>query len=65
MAELPYAAVGDEPDAATHRVFTQALGSLAPNTLVVGVDATGACCSSTSSCPPTIRRPSAKPLPEP
>ena len=38
MAEVPYAAVADDPDAAAHRVFTQALGSLAPNTIVVDVD---------------------------
>jgi multisubunit Na+/H+ antiporter MnhE subunit len=38
LAEVPYAAVGDTPDDATHRAFTQALGSLAPNTIVVGVD---------------------------
>jgi multisubunit Na+/H+ antiporter MnhE subunit len=38
LVELPYAAVADDPDAAAHRVFTQALGSLAPNTIVVAVD---------------------------
>jgi multisubunit Na+/H+ antiporter MnhE subunit len=38
FAEVPYTAVGDDPRAAAHRVLTQALGSIAPNTLVVGVD---------------------------
>jgi multisubunit Na+/H+ antiporter MnhE subunit len=38
LVELPYAAVADEPGPAAHRVLTQALGSLAPNTIVVGVD---------------------------
>jgi multisubunit Na+/H+ antiporter MnhE subunit len=39
LAAVPYAAVGDDPRDAAHRVFTQALGSLAPNTLVVAIDA--------------------------
>ena len=39
IVEVPYTAVGLEPEATAHRVFTQALGSLGPNTLVVGVDA--------------------------
>jgi len=38
LVELPYAAVEDEPGPAAHRVLTQALGTLAPNTIVVGVD---------------------------
>jgi multisubunit Na+/H+ antiporter MnhE subunit len=38
LVEVPYAAVADEPGPAAHRVLTQALGSLAPNTVVVGVD---------------------------
>jgi multisubunit Na+/H+ antiporter MnhE subunit len=38
LVEVPYDAVGEDPEAAAHRVLTQALGSLAPNTLVVGVD---------------------------
>jgi multisubunit Na+/H+ antiporter MnhE subunit len=38
FAEVPYAAVGTDPRAAAHRVLTQALGSLAPNTIVVVVD---------------------------
>jgi multisubunit Na+/H+ antiporter MnhE subunit len=39
IVEVPYTAVELEPEATAHRVFTQALGSLGPNTLVVGVDA--------------------------
>jgi multisubunit Na+/H+ antiporter MnhE subunit len=35
---VPYTAVADDPGDAAHRVFTEALGSLAPNTLVVGID---------------------------
>jgi multisubunit Na+/H+ antiporter MnhE subunit len=38
LVELPYAAVAQEPRAAAHRVFTETLGSLAPNTIVVGID---------------------------
>jgi multisubunit Na+/H+ antiporter MnhE subunit len=38
LVEVPYAAVGDDPRAAAHRVLTQTLGSLGPNTFVVGVD---------------------------
>jgi multisubunit Na+/H+ antiporter MnhE subunit len=38
LVEVPYTAVADTPRAAAHRVFTEALGSLAPNTIVVGVD---------------------------
>jgi multisubunit Na+/H+ antiporter MnhE subunit len=38
LVEVPYTAVGDDPTDAAHRAFTQALGSLAPNTVVVGID---------------------------
>ena len=38
LTEVPYAAVGEEPREAAHRVLTQALGSLGPNTIVVDVD---------------------------
>ena len=38
LVELPYAAVADEPRAAAHRVLTETLGTLAPNTIVVDVD---------------------------
>jgi len=38
LVEVPYAAVGDDADDVAHRVFTEALGSLAPNMLVVDID---------------------------
>jgi multisubunit Na+/H+ antiporter MnhE subunit len=38
LAEVPYTAVGEDPYDAAHRVFTEALGSLAPNTLVVDIE---------------------------
>jgi multisubunit Na+/H+ antiporter MnhE subunit len=38
LVEVPYAAVGDAPRDAAHRVLTEALGSLGPNTLVVAID---------------------------
>jgi multisubunit Na+/H+ antiporter MnhE subunit len=38
LIAVPYAAVGDGPHDAAHRVFTEALGSLAPNTFVVAID---------------------------
>jgi multisubunit Na+/H+ antiporter MnhE subunit len=38
LAEVPYAAVSEEPRETAHRVLTQALGSLGPNTIVVDVD---------------------------
>jgi multisubunit Na+/H+ antiporter MnhE subunit len=38
IARVTYTAVSDTPEDAAHRVFTQALGSLAPNTLVVEID---------------------------
>jgi hypothetical protein len=36
---VPYDAVGHDPTAAAHRVLTEVIGSVAPNTIVVGVDA--------------------------
>jgi multisubunit Na+/H+ antiporter MnhE subunit len=65
MAELPYAAVAVDPEAATHRVFTQALGSLAPNTLVVGVDADRRVLLVHQLVPTADPAAEAKPLPEP
>ena len=65
MAEVPYAAVAEEPDAATHRVFTQALGSLAPNTLVVGIDADRRVLLVHQLVPTGDPAVEAKPLPEP
>jgi multisubunit Na+/H+ antiporter MnhE subunit len=38
LVEVPYAHHGDDGDDAAHRAFTQALGSLAPNTIVVEID---------------------------
>ncbi len=35
---LPFAATGDDPEQAALRVLTAALGSLGPNTVVVGID---------------------------
>lgn len=65
MAEVPYAAVAEEPGAATHRAFTQALGSLAPNTLVVGVDAHRRVLLVHQLVPTDDPAADAKPLPEP
>jgi multisubunit Na+/H+ antiporter MnhE subunit len=39
LQEVPFAAGGDDPRAAAHRVLAVAAGSLAPNTIVVDVDA--------------------------
>ena len=39
LVEVPYTAVGDDPSDTAHRVFTEALGSLAANTLVVDIEA--------------------------
>jgi multisubunit Na+/H+ antiporter MnhE subunit len=38
LVELPFAAVGDDPEEAAYRVLTQVLGSMAPNTMVAAVD---------------------------
>lgn len=38
IVEVPYHHMGDDPEDAAHRALTQALGSLAPNTLVVDID---------------------------
>jgi multisubunit Na+/H+ antiporter MnhE subunit len=38
LVEVPYGAVADDPTAAAHRALTQALGTFAPNTIVVDVD---------------------------
>src|SRR4051812_6973379 len=38
LGEVPFAAVGDDARDASYRVFTETLGTLAPNTIVVGVD---------------------------
>jgi multisubunit Na+/H+ antiporter MnhE subunit len=38
LVEVPYGAVGDDPEAAAHRALTEALGSFSPNGIVVDVD---------------------------
>jgi multisubunit Na+/H+ antiporter MnhE subunit len=65
LAEVPYAAVGDTPDAAAHRVFTQALGSLAPNTIVVDVDRDRGVLLVHQLVPTGDPAADAKPLPDP
>jgi hypothetical protein len=39
LVRVPYEALGHDAESAAHRVLTQALGSVAPNTVVLGVDA--------------------------
>jgi len=65
LVEVPYPAVGDDPRAAAHRVFTEALGSLAPNTLVVGVDHERRVLLVHQLVPTDDPAADAKPLPEP
>ena len=66
LVEVPYAAVaGDDPGAAAHRVFTEVLGSLAPNTLVVGVDRDRRVLLVHQLVPTDDPAADAKPLPEP
>jgi len=65
MAELPYAAVGDDPESAAHRVFTEALGSLAPNTMVVQIDRERRTLLVHQLVPTPDPAAQAKPLPEP
>ena len=38
LVETPFAALGETPEDATERAFAEALGSLAPNAIVVAVD---------------------------
>ena len=38
LIEVPFAPVGDDPETTAFRVLTEALGSTAPNTVVVEVD---------------------------
>jgi multisubunit Na+/H+ antiporter MnhE subunit len=38
LVEVPYAAVGSDPRSTAHRALTQAFGSAAPNSIVVGID---------------------------
>jgi multisubunit Na+/H+ antiporter MnhE subunit len=65
LIELPYGAVADTPEAATHRAFTEALGSLAPNTLVVDIDRDRHVLIVHQLVPTADPAAEAKPLPEP
>jgi multisubunit Na+/H+ antiporter MnhE subunit len=66
LVEVPYTAVAvDDPDAATHRVFTEALGSLAPNTLIVDVDRERRVLLVHQLVPTDDPAAEAKPLPDP
>jgi multisubunit Na+/H+ antiporter MnhE subunit len=65
LVELPYDAVADTPEAAAHRAFTQALGSLGPNTIVVDVDRDRRVLSVHQLVPTADPAAEAKPLPEP
>jgi multisubunit Na+/H+ antiporter MnhE subunit len=65
LAEVPYAAVADDPRAAAHRVFTQSVGSLAPNTLVVDIDRENGTMLVHQLVPSGDPAADAKPLPDP
>jgi multisubunit Na+/H+ antiporter MnhE subunit len=65
LVEVPYTAVADDPDDAAHRVFTQALGSLAPNTLIVDVDRARRVLLVHQLVPTDDPAAEAKPLPDP
>jgi hypothetical protein len=65
LAEVQYTAVADTPDDAAHRVFTQALGSLAPNTLVVEIDRDRRVMLVHQLVPTDDPAADAKPLPDP
>jgi multisubunit Na+/H+ antiporter MnhE subunit len=65
IVEVPYGAVGDSSDDATHRAFTQALGSLAPNTVVVVIDRDRRVMLVHQLVPTDDPAANAKPLPEP
>jgi len=64
LIELPYGAVADEPEAAAHRVLTQTLGSLAPNSVVVAIDRDRRTVL-VHQLAPTADPAAARPLPEP
>ena len=65
LVEVPYTAVADDPDAAAHRVFTEALGSLAPNTLIVDIDRERRVLLVHQLVPSDDPAADAKPLPDP
>ena len=66
LVEVPYEAVAeDDPEAAAHRALTEALGSFAPNTLVVGIDRERRTLLVHELVPTDDPAAGAKPLPEP
>ena len=65
LVEVPYGAVGDEPEQAAHRVLTEALGSFAPNSIVVDVDTQRRTLLVHELVPTDDPAAGAKPLPEP
>ena len=65
LVEVPYAAVSDDPEAVAHRVFTEALGSIAPNTIVVDIDLERRVVLVHELVPTDDPAARAKPLPEP
>lgn len=66
LVEVPYEAVAeDDPEAAAHRVLTEALGSFAPNTLVVRIDRERRTLLVHELVPTDDPAAGAKPLPEP
>jgi hypothetical protein len=38
MVAMPFGFAGDDPDARAHRAAAAGLGSIAPNSIVVGID---------------------------
>jgi multisubunit Na+/H+ antiporter MnhE subunit len=65
MVELPYSAVGEDPEQGAHRVLTATLGSLAPNTIVVAIDEERRTMLVHQLVPAGDPAADAKPLPEP
>jgi multisubunit Na+/H+ antiporter MnhE subunit len=65
LVEVPYGAVGDDPEQAAHRALTEALGSIAPNAIVVDVDTDRRTLLVHELVPTDDPAAGAKPLPEP
>jgi multisubunit Na+/H+ antiporter MnhE subunit len=66
LVEVPYDAVADDdPEAAAHRVLTEAIGSFAPNTIVVDIDRDRRVVLVHELVPTDDPAARAKPLPEP
>jgi multisubunit Na+/H+ antiporter MnhE subunit len=65
LVEVPYGAVGNDPEAAAHRVLTEALGSFAPNSIVVDIDRDRRVVLVHELVPTDDPAAAAKPLPEP